>query len=509
MNHDSGGKAGAAENGAVPVEPETAGEAADGDQGGGGRRRNRWRDRDLTNGSIPKNLWSMAWPQSVESSLRVVQQVLDLIWAGFLGVPHLAGVGVAQQYTQMVWTARQGVDTAQRAMIARAIGMGNIDLARRTVFQGVTVTAVFWFLIAALGVIFTEPLLRLLGVSEAVVEVATPYMRVQFVGQGFMSFQQLLSQALVASGDPMTPMRAHLVSRVVHVLLAPVLVFGLLGMPGMGIAGAPVAAAAGNALALVIVCRVLFSDRSRLHLRFSDYRLDWDLMKQLLRIGIPAAVNGAERSVAQLIVVVFVTPFGDSALAAYTLTRRFQMFSNLGSQGFGRASGVIIGQCIGAGKPERAKETIYWALGYVMLVKAVLVAVLFIFPQVFLSIFTRDPELLALASTWLRIQCIGYFAMGFNQVLQQSFMTAGATVWPMFVTLFALWGVELPLAYLFSGPLDLGQMGIAWALTLAMLVRPLLQVPYLFSGRWLRVAVFSEKTLGGGRRKAEAVETAS
>jgi putative MATE family efflux protein len=455
----------------------------------------RWQGRDLTTGSIPRNLWGMAWPQSVDGVLRVVDQLLDLIWAGFLGTVHIAGIGVAQQYNQMAWTARQGIDTANRAMVSRAIGMGNIPLAELTVYQAITVTTAFWILIAGTGIILTEPLLRILGVSEGVIGEAAPYMRIQFMAQGIMAFQQLFSQTLIASGDPLTPMRAHILSRVTHGILSPFLVFGFFFFPELGISGAALAAATGNSAALFLVARALLTGRTRLHLSLADYRVDKRLIVQLLRIGVPAAINGAERAISQLILVRFVTPFGDNALAAFTLSRRVEMFANLGSQGFGQASGVIVGQNLGAGNPTRAKQTIYWALGYVTTVKTILTISLFLFPEVFLSLFTRDQELLSLVSTWVRIQAFGYLAMGSGQVFMQSFMTAGATTYPMVVTLVALWGVELPLAYLLSHELGAGQLGIAWAVSAAMFVRPIFHIPYFLSGRWMRARVFSDATL--------------
>jgi putative MATE family efflux protein len=427
--------------------------------------------------------------------LRVIDQMLDLVWAGFLGTPHIAGIGVAQQYTQMAWTARQGVDTAQRAMVSRAIGMGNTPLAQLTVFQAATITGIFWLVIATLGIVFTEPLLRVLGVSDSVVDKAVPYMRVQFAGQGAMSFQQLFGNALIASGDPVTPMKTQFISRIAHAALSPFLVFGLLGLPGMGIAGAAAAAAFANTIALVINARALFSGRSRLHLRWSEYRLDRALMWQIVRIGVPAAINGAERSISQLILVGLVTPFGDNALAAFTLTRRVEMFANLGSQGFGQASGVIVGQSLGAGKPSRAKQTVLWALSYVFVVKSVLMVFLFMFPQLFLSLFTRDPELLEIGATWVRIQCLGYLAIGSSQVFMQSFMTAGATLFPMFVTLITIWGVQQPLAHFLSQNTGLGQFGIAWAVSIAMIARLFFFVPYYLSDRWMKAKVFSD---GGG-----------
>jgi putative MATE family efflux protein len=392
-------------------------------------------------------------------------------------------------------------------MVSRAIGMGNIALAQLTVFQGMTITGVFWLVIATIGVIFTEPMLRALGVSETVIDKAAPYMRVQFIGQGSMSFQQLCANALIASGDPVTPMKTQFVSRVIHGMLSPFLVFGFLGFPEMGISGAATAAATANTVALGINARALFGGRSRLHLKFSEYRIDPKLMWQMMKIGVPAAINGAERSISQLILVGLVTPFGDNSLAAFTLTRRVEMFANLGSQGFGQASGVIVGQNLGAGRPDRAKQTVLWAIGYVMSVKAVLTVLLFFFPTVFLSLFTRDQALLDVASTWVRIQCVGYLAIGSGQVFMQSFMTAGATMFPMIVVLITIWGVQQPLAHFLSQDTSLGQYGIAWAVSIAMGARLFFFVPYYLSGRWLRAKVFSDQNMSSVPAHGQAVQT--
>jgi putative MATE family efflux protein len=375
-------------------------------------------------------------------------------------------------------------------MVSRAIGMNNLPLAQLTVFQAATVTFFFWIIVASIGVTFTEPMLRLLGVSESVISRAAPYMRVQFIGQGAMSFQQLFANALIASGEPMTPMKTQFVARIVHAALSPLLVFGLLGLPGLGIAGAATAAATANFVALVINARALFSGRSRLHLKLSEYHIDRALIWQIIRIGVPAAINGAERSVSQLILVGLVSPFGDTSLAAFTLTRRIEMFANLGSQGFGQASGVIVGQNLGAGNPSRAKATVLWALGYVMTVKTIMIVFLFAFPDLILSLFTRDPELLEIASTWVRIGCLGYLALGSSQVFLQSFMTAGATMVPMVVNLVTIWAVQQPLAHVLSQDAGLGQYGIAWAVSVAMAARVLIYAPYYVSGRWMRARVF-------------------
>jgi putative MATE family efflux protein len=421
--------------------------------------------------------------------MRVVDQMADLIWAGVLGTRAIAGVGVAQQYTQMAWTGRQGIDTALRAMVSRAIGRGDIALANHICWQAATLTMAFFVIIAFVGIVFTEPMLRLLGVSEAVIGQAAPYMRVQFMGQGVLGFQMLSGHALAASGDTITPMKATIVSRVVHMALSPFLVFGLFGFHEFGISGAALASMIANSFGLALNIWALHQGKSRLHLRPSEYRVDFKLMREMLKIGLPAAVTGAERSIAQLLLVSIVTRFGDTALAAYTLTRRVEMFANLGSQGLGQAAGIIVGQNLGAQQPDRAKRTVYWAIGYVTSIKSVFGSFIFFFPEVILSLFTRDPEFIAIASIWVRIQIFSYVAMGVSQVLMQTYQTAGDTLFPMIVTLVTIWGVQQPLAYWLADT-SLGQYGVAWAISIALASRLVFYVPYFFWGRWMRVRMF-------------------
>jgi len=425
--------------------------------------------------------------------MRVVDQIADMVWAGFLGTRHLAGIGVSQQYTQMAWTFRNGIDTAMRAMVSRAVGMGDIPLANHVVFQAATMSTCYFTLVGIFGFIFTEPMLHALGVSEAVTREAAPYMRMQFVGQFGFGFQMLFGQALAASGDTLTPMKATMFSRFLHIGLSPLLIFGPIGFPELGLQGAAIGGMIANSCGSLINLHALFAGKSRLRLRLSEYHFDSKLLWQLAKIGAPAAVNGVERSMAQLVLVYLVAPFGDNALAAYAVTRRVEMFSNLGSAGFGMASGIIVGQSLGASRPERARKTVLWGTAYVLAIKSVFCTVLFFFPEVFLSIFTRDDELLELGATWLRIQLLAYLFMGVGQVMMQSFMTAGATLFPAFVTLVAIWGIEVPLSYLLSDVLGVGQFGIAWAISVAACSRLLFWVPYFLSGRWLRVKLFDEQ----------------
>jgi len=448
-----------------------------------------YRGRDLTSGSISRNLWFLAWPQMAESVLNIADQVLDLVWAGRLGAHAIAGLGVAQSYVALVMTGRMGFDTASRAMISRAVGARDIPFANHIALQGFTLSSFFSIVIAAIGVLLTEWLLRLLGLSDAVVSQGAAYMRVQLVGQVTIAFRMMSSAALQASGDAVTPLKATTLTRIVHVVLSPFLIFGWWLFPELGLAGAAWATVLAQLAGATWNFHALFTGKSLLRLSLRGYRLDFRLLWRIIRIGTPASVTTAERTVAQVILIGLVAPFGDFALAAYSITRRLEMFTTMGIMGLGQASGILAGQNLGAGKPERAKATAWWALAYVMIINVVLCGVLLAFPSFVVSIFNTEPELLAVGVTWVRLQALSSIAMGPGAVLMTTFNTAGDTVVPMLVTLVSIWGVELPFAFALPHVWGLGQYGIAWAVAIAMVVRLVIYGVYFRRGSWLRKKV--------------------
>ncbi|MBM3947414.1 MAG: hypothetical protein FJ315_08490, partial [SAR202 cluster bacterium] len=304
--------------------------------GGGGRGRRI--HRDLTIGSVRKHLLGLAWPQVAESVLNIVDQLVDLVWAGRLpgGFRAVAGLGVAQSFTQFGMMARQGLDMSMRAMIARAVGSGDIRLANHVALQGFTTTAVYSILLVIVGLVLTDVLMRAIGASAAVQAETGMYMRIQFIGMSTMSFRMMTAAALQASGDVVTPLKATTLTRIIHIALTPFLMFGWWWFPDLGLAGAALA----NVLAQLAGCALnfhaLFTGRSRLHLSLKGYRADLPLIWRMLKLGAPASVGGLERATAQLALLRFVTPFGDVALAAYSITRRSEMFANFGGMGMGQ-----------------------------------------------------------------------------------------------------------------------------------------------------------------------------
>jgi putative MATE family efflux protein len=417
-------------------------------------------------------------------------QIADIFWAGrVVGFQAIGGVGVAQAYGHLIMMARMGLDVGMQAVIARAVGARRIDLANHAAMQAFTLTFLVSLILAIAGVALAPVLLQVLGISPSVVDVAVAYLQYQFISSGVQSFRQTTGAALQASGDALTPMKSTITSRLLHLIFTPFLIFGWLGLPDMGIAGAAAANAVSQLVGVAWNLHALGKGSSRLHLRVQDYRLDFPLMWRIIRIGAPATATQMERGLSEMMLIRLVTPFGDIALAAYSLTRRLERMTNIGSQGMGRASGVLVGQNLGAGLPERAKLTVKWAVGYVMVIRGFAGVLLILFPAFFISLFSHDAQFVAAAIIWLRIQAVAGTMLGGGQVFQQSFNVAGDTLAPMYVTFMSMWVMEIPLAFALSRWTPAGAYGIAIAIAVAMLFRFLLYGGYYLTGRWTRARV--------------------
>ena len=384
--------------------------------------------RDLTRGSVPRNLWNMAWPQMADSALTVVDQIADLFWAGRMGYKTIAGLGVAQTYILIYSTARIGLDAGMRAMISRAIGANDREYANHVLLQALTMTFIWTLVVGGLGIIFTDKLLSMVGVSGAVVESATMYMQLQFVAYSMQNFIRLTGGALNAAGDSINPLKAVTVSRGVHILSSPFFIFGWLWFPEMGIAGAAAANIVAQFLGLIMNLVVLYKGNSGLKLSFKSYRVDVILIWRLFRVGLPAAMTSMQRSISQLVLLVCVSRFGDAPVAAFALSRRVENIVNNTSRGLGRASAAVAGQNLGAGYLNRAKSSLSWALVYSAILSAIAMTLYLLFTEEIAAVFNGDPNFIGHMTTWLIILAIATFPMSSVQVLTHGISNTGATV---------------------------------------------------------------------------------
>jgi len=452
-------------------------------------RRGAAGNRDWTKGSIVRNLLSLSWPMMINDGLRTVGPTIDMIWVGKLGAASVAGVGVGGMAVMAVMAGRLGISVGMRAMIARFVGQSDTKGANHIAQQALVISAAYALGLALIGILFAEQILIFLGVDADVVIEGAKYMRISFASTLVMSFMMVAEGIMQASGDAVTPMRITIVYRVFHVILCPFLIFGWWIFPRMGVSGAAITNVVAQILGMTLGLWVLFTGRSRLKLTLRNFRLDLNIIWRIVRIGIPAAIQMAQRSFAGLVYVWFMSPFGTYALAAHSLLNRIQMFVAMPSKGFSLGSSVLVGQNLGASQTGRAERSAWIAAGLAESAFVVFTAVILLWPGSIIRIFSSEPGVVEVGIVFLRIAVVGMLVAGFEMVIMDSLSGAGDTLPPMLFSVLTMWIVPVPLAFFLPKVGNLGVYGVRWAMMAGFVAGAIAYIIYFRLGRWKRKRV--------------------
>lgn len=456
--------------------------------------------RDLTQGSLLNNIWILSWPIIISSALSTLGPTIDMIWVGKLGSSSVAGVGLAGLAVMLVNSLLMGLFAGLRAMVARFIGADDIESAAEVTKQAIVINLGFSIFMAILGIFFAEQIIMIFGVDPKVVTEGAAYLRIQFIGMVAMGLVMMTTSTMQATGDTINPMRISIFYRIIHIVLCPFVIFGAafaptvfpnIGnfsgwwpFPSMGVSGAALTGVVSQTLGGVIGLWYLFSGHTRLRLSLRNFHFDTSLIWRLVKIGLPAAVNGMERSVVGLVMMTFITPFGTPAVAAHTIMSRVEMFVMMPGMGFGMAAGVLAGQNMGANQPARAEKGGWLGVGLTEGVMLICSAAMAIWAPQLVRIFNSEPEVVEIGTTFLRIAAAGFIFMGFAAVLADCLNGVGDTMIPMIAGLVSMWLIQLPLAYFLPKWTELGVFGVRWAMVAALGARAITYVIYFKAGRW-------------------------
>jgi putative MATE family efflux protein len=440
--------------------------------------------RDWTKGSILGNLWSLSWPMLISNTINTLGPTVDMIWVGKLGSNDIAAVGVSGLTVQVANSLIFGLFTGTTAMIARFIGAKDEEQANKVAQQAFVIAAAFSILMAVIGGFLAEPILRLLGVADNVIAEGAAYMRIQFVGMVTMSALQVAQNIMQASGDTRTPLKISIGFRAFHLLLCPSLIFGWWLFPELGVRGAALSNVIAQGIGASIAIWLLFNGHTRLALTFKNFSFNRNLIWRTVKIGIPASITSTERNFAGLVLVSFITPFGTLAVAAHALSQRVDQIVQVMANGLGTPAGILAGQNMGAGQPERAEKTGWTAVVLSTCVAAVVCIFIWFFSEPILRIFTQDPELLAIGTSFLKIQIVTYMVWGSVIAMTQVLNGVGDTLIPMITNFITGWGIQMTLAYFLPGMAGLGIYGVRWAIVSGIAGRALIFPIYFKFGRW-------------------------
>ncbi|UCD09851.1 MAG: MATE family efflux transporter, partial [Dehalococcoidales bacterium] len=374
-------------------------------------------DRDWTKGSIIGSLLGLSWPMMITHLVTTLGPTIDMIWVGKLGSASVAGVGISGMVVMLMNTARMGLQMGTRALIARFIGQGDKEQANHVAQQTFVISIAFAIVTAIIGIFLAERIMEAFGVTPDVVDQGAAYMRIQLVGMISMSLQMMSQSVMQASGDAVTPMKIGVGGRLLHIVLCPFLVFGWWIFPEMGVSGAAMTGVISQGLAGLLGLWFLYTGRTRLKLTFSNFRFDGSMIWRIVKIGLPGSINGMGRTASTLLLTVFIVPFGTYAIAAQSLMERLDRFIQMPAMSLGQTAGVLAGQNLGAGQPERAEKTAWLAVWIFTGFISVVSIFIWFFADNIIMLFNNEPGMIEVAGNFLRITIVTYMFFGLVMVL--------------------------------------------------------------------------------------------
>lgn len=445
--------------------------------------------KDYTSGSIGRAIALLAIPMVLEMMMQSVFEVADIFFVGKLGAEAVAAVGLTGSLLILVLAVGIGLSMATTALVARRIGEKDADGAGVAAFQAFLLGGALSIPIAIGGIVFAPELLGLMGASEGVIETGAVYMAVVFGTNATILFLFLINAVFRGAGDAVLAMKALWIANILNVVLDPVLIFGWGPFPEMGVAGAAVATAVGRGVGVSYQVYLLVRGKSRVRLQAEQLRLMRGVMQRLLRISGPGIVQYIVGTASWMVLFRFMSAFGDQAVAGYTIAIRVLVFALLPSWGMGNAAATLVGQNLGASKPDRAERSV-WITSFSNAVFLGLVAVcMFLFAEPLVGFFTDEAVVIDYGKQCLRIVSYTYVMFAFGMVTVQAFNGAGDTTTPTWINLVCYWMVQIPLAYVLAHPVGWAASGIFVAIAISQAVLALVSIAIFRKGYWKTKAI--------------------
>lgn len=442
--------------------------------------------QDYTTGSLNRSILLLAIPMVLEMVLESLFAVVDVFWVSRLGPNAIATVGLTESVLTLVFAVGLGLSMSTTAMVARRIGEKDADGAAISAVQAIILGLVASALLGLPFFFLAPKLLALMGATPAIVSIGTGYTRIALGGSGVVLMLFLNNAIFRGTGDAAIAMRLLWVSNILNLVLDPCLIFGLGPFPRMGVTGAALATFTGRGIGVLYQFYRLFRGTERLCILASHLRLNVTVLWRLVKVSFTGILQFLIGQASWILLVRIVSLFGASALAAYTIAIRIVIFAILPSWGLSNAAATLVGQNLGAGHPDRARNAV-WRTGLWNMIFLGSVGLVFIaFAPFIIRLFSSDPEVLRTAIPCLRIFSCGNIAFAYGMVLMQAFNGSGDTLTPTYVNFFGFWLLEIPLAWALAMHTPLQVNGIFASVVVAQSVIVLITL-YLFrKGNWAK-----------------------
>jgi putative MATE family efflux protein len=451
---------------------------------------------EILHGPVVSTMFRLSWPVMVSSLLNMVYNMTDTFWVGHLpkaeNATAVAGLQVSGPVVWFLIAFAYGFGSSGMALVSQFIGAHNERDAEKAAGQTMSLGILLGFLVGILGVVLSPIVLPILTPDRAISSLAIDYTRIIFAGMPAVFVTALYAQVMNAYGDTVTPMIVNAITVILNVILDPFMIFGWKPFPRMSVAGAALATILCQTLAAVISLWILMSGRRSLKVTWRDLLPEASWVRHILRIGIPASIGASGTSFGFIVLTGIIgrTPNPTVALSAYGIGDRMFSITSLINDGAGVGIATMVGQALGADMKDRAAAVVRkGTIAVVLLMALASVFLMAITPFVYRAFIPSQPEVIAEGIRFMSIFLWSNPFFGLMMGVQSAFQGSGHNVPNMILDLTRLWGLRVPLAWLFGMALKLGSRGVWIGMTVSNIVAGVLSLVLLLTIDWRRKVI--------------------
>lgn len=454
--------------------------------------------------SVLKSIFRMGIPSAIGFFAANMYDFIDALWLARLGASHVAAVTIFFGFYWVISSLNQLAGTGSISIISQ--NYGNDDHARAV--AAIKETYILKWIIAiifgAIGLFYLEDVMRFLGAADepiggegqSVLSLSMQYGTIQLIGLGFSMCAFTNYTALRGVGNPRIAMLLMICSVILNIILDPFMIFGWWFFPKMGIVGAALASLIAHTASFIAGLIIFFSGIANVRMKFKgEIPVRIKSIWKIVRIGTPAGINAVSFSLSRSIVLRFVAITSAEAVAAYGIGMKISALSIMIIVGLGLGLAALIGQLLGAEKPQRARQTAYQAMLVALVITILIALITIVFARPIMHIFFKpsqgvaEAQVIEIGVTLLRIISLSLPAIGMYITMEMVFTGAGNNVPPMVFGMIMGWVIEIPLILIAIYVLEAGHVGIWWAVTISAVAGSLLTFWWFSRGNWLKTRV--------------------
>ncbi|HLW30121.1 MAG TPA: MATE family efflux transporter [Brumimicrobium sp.] len=455
------------------------------------------KERNLTEGSILSTLINLSVPIILANVLQSMYQFIDTFWLGRLGVNAVAAVSLSFPLLFLILSLGSGLTLAGSVIVAQAKGARNQKNVNYSSSQ--TVFVIFFVSILLSIVIFfvAEPLMRLIGAGPEILTDSVTYFKYSSFGFMFLFMFFVFQSLMRGIGNVWLPMYIVLGTVLLNLVLDPLFIFGFGSFEGMGVAGAAIASVITQGISAVIGIVILLKGKRGIKIKFSQMKWDFSWTKKMFALGIPSSLEQSTRAGAMTMLVVLVTSFGSEVVAAYGIGVRILSLVVIPALGFSIATTTLVGQNVGAKQIKRAEQVGDLSAKIAFFGLTGIGVLLFVFAEPITAFFVpNDPQVIKDGALFIKIMAPSFGLLGLQQVLNGVFNGAGFTQVSLLISIFGLWMIRFPIAYLLSNNTTLDEVGMWWSFPISNFMAAAVGFIYYKTGHWKGMLVKNRHQLG-------------